>query len=105
MAGRGSAPVARRLKLVWTRAAALDRQRIRAHIAGDSPRAALRLDMLISEKAGLLADQPRLGRPGRVEGTRELVVHPSYVLIYEVRRDAVRVLRLLHAARRWPASG
>lgn len=105
MARRASAPAVRRLKLVWTRTAARDRRLIREHIAGDSPRAALRLDVLISERAGLLADQPRLGRPGRVEGTRELVVHPSYVLVYDVTEDAVRVLRLLHAARRWPAGG
>jgi addiction module RelE/StbE family toxin len=88
--------------LVWTRPASLDRRRIREHIARDNPGAALALDGLFSEKAALLAEHPGLGRRGRVTGTRELVAHPSYVLIYDVTGDMVRVLRVLHATRQWP---
>jgi addiction module RelE/StbE family toxin len=91
--------------LVWTRPASLDRRRIREHIARDNPGAALSLDALFSAKAALLVRHPGHGRPGRVAGTRELVAHPSYVLIYDVTQDRVRVLRLLHAARQWPPGG
>jgi len=49
-----------------------------------------------------LADHPGLGRVGRVAGTLELVVHKNYILIYDVAGDQVRVLRVLHAARKWP---
>ncbi|MFC3441026.1 type II toxin-antitoxin system RelE/ParE family toxin [Sphingobium rhizovicinum] len=42
------------------------------------------------------------GRPGRVTGTRELIVHRNYMLIYDVVGDVVRILRILHTRRQWP---
>ena len=72
------------------------------YIAQDNPAAALALDELFSEKASRLVDHPGLGRPGRVTGTRELVAHQNYILIYDMADDLVRVLRVLHAARKWP---
>ena len=90
------------MKLVWTKPAAADRREIRAYIAQDNPSAALALDELLSEKAARLTDHPQFGRPGRVIGTRELVAHRNYILIYDVTADTVRVLRVLHAARQWP---
>jgi toxin ParE1/3/4 len=90
------------VKLVWTRPAREDRKAIREYIASDNPSAALDVDELLSKKAARLVDHPGLGRPGRVEGTRELVAHRNYVLIYDVTGDSVRVLRVLHAARTWP---
>jgi len=89
------------VKLVWTRPASADRREIREYIAQDNPAAALALDELFSEKASHLIDHPGLGRPGRVAGTRELVVHRNYVLIYDTIGDRVRILRVLHAARQW----
>ncbi len=90
------------MKLVWTRPAREDRKVIREYIAADNPSAALDLDELLSEKAARLVDHPGLGRPGRLQGTRELVAHRNYILIYDVAGDLVRVLRILHAARQWP---
>lgn len=88
--------------LVWTRAARGDREKIRARIAEHNPAAALALDESFSEKTALLAEYPHMGRPGRLPGTRELVAHPNYILIYDVKDGMVRILRLLHAARQWP---
>ena len=90
------------MNLVWTRPAREDRKAIREYIAVDNPRAALDLDELLSDKAALLLDHPGLGRPGRLGGTRELVAHRNYILIYDVVGNLVRVLRVLHAARQWP---
>ena len=91
------------VRLVWTRPASIDRKDIREHVAEANPNAALALDELLSEKAARLADDPALGRIGRVPGTRELVAHRNYVLVYDMADDQVRVLRVLHAARQWPA--
>jgi len=93
------------VRLVWTLPARQDRREIREYIAADSPGAALALDVLIAKKAGRLVDHPGLGRPGRVAGTRELVAHRNYLLVYDVVDDLVRVLRVMHAARQWPPAG
>ncbi|MGL4961663.1 MAG: type II toxin-antitoxin system RelE/ParE family toxin [Inquilinus sp.] len=90
------------MRLVWTRPASVDRKDIREYIARDNPAAALALDELFSKKARRLPEHPGLGRPGRVTGTRELVVHQNYILVYDVAGDLVRILRVLHTARQWP---
>ncbi len=92
------------MALLWTPEAIQDRDEIYDYIEADNPVAALVLDELFEEKAGWLVDHPGLGRPGRGVGTRELVVHKNYILVYDATADLVRVLRVLHAARQWPAS-
>ncbi|MES2260437.1 MAG: type II toxin-antitoxin system RelE/ParE family toxin [Pseudomonadota bacterium] len=90
------------MELFWTPEAIQDREDIYDYIEADNPAAALALDELFAEKAGRLVDHPGLGKPGRVAGTRELVAHPNYILIYDTAGNLVRVLRVLHAARQWP---
>ncbi|BBK35753.1 hypothetical protein STAQ_08310 [Allostella sp. ATCC 35155] len=88
--------------LFWTPRAIRDRDEILDYIESENPNAAEALDALFSEKAEHLVSHPRLGRPGRVPGSRELVVHQNYILIYDFSRDVVRVLRVMHVSRRWP---
>ena len=90
------------IELFWTPEAMQDRDEIYDYIEADNPVAALALDELFAEKAGRLVDHPGLGRPGRVTGTRELMAHQNYNLVYDVADDLVRVLRVLHVARQWP---
>lgn len=86
----------------WTASARLDRLDIMDYIAAENPRAALRMDLLFSEAASSLAEFAMRGRPGLVPGTRELFPHEAYRLVYEVDRDTVWILALLHASRQWP---
>ena len=79
-----------------------DRRAIFDYIETRDVRAALELDKLFSRKANKLTAVPQLGKPGRVPGTRELVAHKRYVLVYEVAGDQIQVLRVLHTARKWP---
>ncbi len=71
-------------------------------IAKDSPGAARRLIRRIEEKIGLLAvpNLAYLGRPGLVEGTRELIENP-YIIIYKVdeRSREIVVISVVHGAR------
>ena len=90
------------MRLDWTFEAIEDRHLIYNHIEADNPLAAIDLDEALAAAAERLRDQPALGRPGRVPGTREWVVHPNYLLIYELDEERLVVLRVLHAARRWP---
>ena len=93
------------MKLVWARPAWGDRRAIRAFISSDNPIAAVALDESFAQRATSLIDHPQLGRSGRVPGTRELVVHQNYILIYDIRDNQIRILRILHAARQWPLGG
>jgi toxin ParE1/3/4 len=60
------------------------------------------MDVLFSSAAARLASHPKLGRPGKIPGTRELIPHENYRLVYEIEGDAVWVLALVHTARQWP---
>jgi addiction module RelE/StbE family toxin len=87
---------------VWSALARADLLAILDHIATDNPDAAFELVEDIEQRTRSLSDHPRMGRQGRVEGTRELVVHANYIVVYADRTDGPVVLRVLHAARLWP---
>ena len=72
------------MEIFWTMLASQDRKRIREYIAEQNLMAAIELDERIGYSASSLAGQPYKGRNGRVEGARELVIHPHFVLVYEV---------------------
>jgi addiction module RelE/StbE family toxin len=86
----------------WTPEAQQDRADIWDYIASDNPIAAARMDALFSAAAARLLAHPQLGRTGTVPGTRELIPHESYRLVYEIDGDLVWVLALVHTARLWP---
>jgi addiction module RelE/StbE family toxin len=72
------------------------------HISAQNPTAADHLAEEIAEKLKLLLRFPELGRRGRVPRTRELVVHPNYLVIYAPRRHTIDVIRFLHARQLYP---
>ena len=91
------------MRLEWSILAQNDRDEIFSYIESDSPRAAVATDDSIREQVEVLLQFPELGRPGRVEGTRELVISRTpYIAAYRIKGRVVRILRVLHAARRWP---
>lgn len=87
---------------VWKPLAVSDRKAISKYIAKENPAAAIKLVDAIMQKAEQLDAHPQQGRPGRVPGTLELVVHPNYVLVYQLAGERVEVVRLLHARKSWP---
>jgi toxin ParE1/3/4 len=73
------------------------------YIAADKPSAAARIDTQIEHQIDLLLSHPLMGREGRVQGTRELVISNSpFVIVYRIKGQNIEVLRLLHGAQRWP---
>ena len=90
------------MKVFWATAAQKDRADIIDYISLDSPLAAIRMDELFADAAARLADHPRLGKAGLIPGTRELIPHESYRLVYEVQGEKVWILALVHTARMWP---
>ncbi|TDB57309.1 MULTISPECIES: type II toxin-antitoxin system RelE/ParE family toxin [Photorhabdus] len=90
------------MKIIWRKIAEADRECIFDYISQNNPNAALELDADFDTKIELVAQQPKLYRPGRVRGTREIVVRPNYVIVYRIDSGTVVVLRVLHAAQQWP---
>jgi addiction module RelE/StbE family toxin len=85
----------------WTPTALRDLQALHAFIASDRKDAAVGMVERILDGIAALEDFPQIGRPGRVVGTRELVVSP-YVVAYRLRRGVVELLAIIHGKRRWP---
>jgi len=64
--------------------------------------AAQSLHAAIVQSAENLTLMPYLFRPGRVAGTREIVVHPNYIVVYLVGSDMIDILRILHSRQQYP---
>ena len=92
------------MKVRWRPAAEADRDGIIEYIAQDDPVAAIDLGDAIDRRVAELPKHPKLYRVGRVKGTREMVVHPNYIVVYRIVRSAIEILRVLHSARQWPPS-
>jgi addiction module RelE/StbE family toxin len=90
------------VRVIWTPEAQQDRADIWDTIASDNLRAAARMDTLFSDAAATLAKHPKLGKPGNIAGTHELIPHESYRLVYEIAQETVWILALVHTAKQWP---
>jgi toxin ParE1/3/4 len=93
------------MRVRWLRTALRNLDEEASFIAADDSVAARLVVERVLQAVAQLAEQPGLGRPGRVHGTRELVVAKSrYIVPYRVRGDTVEVLRVFHTSRRLPES-
>lgn len=93
------------MRLEWSTFSLEDRDRIFDYLMQENPLAAVAVDTRISEQVGILMEYPEAGRPGRIEGTRELVINRTpCIAAYRLMGDTVRVLRILHGAQLWPES-
>lgn len=91
------------MRIRWQDDAINDLIQVRRFIAIDNPSAAAKIADRIRSAVPELADQPSMGRPGRVPGTRELVlVDVPYIIAYRVEENSVVILRVLHCSRKWP---
>ncbi len=93
------------MSLIWSRRAEANLKSILTHIAKDDPTAARKLVAQIVQSAEVtLADSPKAGRPGRVDGTREWVAHKQYIVVYQITAPSgqVQVATVRHTSQAWP---
>jgi len=91
------------VRVKWLRAARENLDAEAQYIARDNPLAATRMVVSIIDAVERLQTYPASGRPGRVISTRELVVPGTpYIVPYRVRGHNLEILRVFHAARKWP---
>jgi plasmid stabilization system protein ParE len=87
----------------WTRTALRNLDNAIEYIAQDRPIAAKDVGQKIWDSAKLLADHPGMGRPGRVPGTRELVIAGlPFILPYVEKAGCIYILRVMHTSMQWP---
>jgi len=90
-------------RVKWTRNALDNLDSAIEFIAADKPMAAAKVAAKIWNAAHILFEQPGMGRPGRVPGTRELVISGlPYVLPYVEKNGMIFILRVMHTSMRWP---
>lgn len=91
------------MRVRWLRKALRNLDEEATYIATDDAGAARLVVQRVLDAVAQLAEQPGLGRPGRVPGTRELVVKKTrYIVPYRVRGETVEILRVFHTSRRLP---
>lgn len=91
------------MKVVWSRRAIRHLVHLREYIAQDSEQAAALLASRILKAVDLLQTHPEMGRPGRVLGTRELVVPDTpYIIPYRVRWERLELIAVFHGRQKWP---
>ncbi len=90
------------LPIVWRAKARASLREIIDYISDRNPAAAERLRERIEQLVEGLSLHPYVFRPGRVAGTRECVAHPNYLVIYEVEKERIRIVDVIHARRQYP---
>lgn len=90
------------LPVTWRPDALTDLAEIISYIAQRNQSAALELAELIDQSTSQLPAHPYLYRRGLVAGTREMVVHPNYIVIYTVLADSIDIVSVLHARQEYP---
>ncbi|WP_338487229.1 type II toxin-antitoxin system RelE/ParE family toxin [Pseudomonas trivialis] len=90
------------LALVWLDEAIADLIDIVTFIAAENPGAARRLKARLEVAPLPLTEHPYLYPGGRVPGTREVVVHPNYVLVYRITLERIEIVNVLHSRQKYP---
>ena len=91
------------MKVIWNKRARTNLDAIRRYIYQNNQIAAKQVALRIIKATERLADMPRMGRVGRNEKTRELVI-PSlpFIVPYRIKGHEIRILRVLHTTMKWP---
>jgi toxin ParE1/3/4 len=91
------------MRVVWSRRAIRQLVSLREYIGKDSEQNAVLVADRILKAVELLQTQPGMGSPGRISGTRELVVpDTSYVIPYRVRHERLELIAVFHGRQKWP---
>ena len=91
------------LTIRWTSIALSDLNSAFEFISADKPDAVKATVMKVLDGIEQLKNFPESGRPGRVKGTRELVVSTTpYVIAYRIKENHLEILSILHTSQKWP---
>lgn len=90
------------LPITWRKRAKRNLASIIEFIANENPAAAIKIKNIIQDAILPVAEHPYLYKSGRISGTRELVAHPNFILVYRITNTAVEVVSVLHSRQEYP---
>ena len=90
------------MKVVWSWLARKRRLEILGYISRYDTEAARKMDRLFRQSARRLVSFPQMGVAGRIEGTRELTVHPNYIVVYKISQETIEIITIVHSAQLFP---
>ncbi|HGM5550745.1 TPA: type II toxin-antitoxin system RelE/ParE family toxin [Pseudomonas putida] len=90
------------MKIIWTKNAVQDREKIWDYLHTVNPKAALEMDRRFTEAVSRISQYLEVGPVGVIAGTREIIPHPSYRLVYQMDREVVWIMAIVHTAQMWP---
>jgi addiction module RelE/StbE family toxin len=90
------------MRISWADAAKADLIEVVRYISTDNQAAAWSFYDRVKHCVGLLPDNPRMGRQGRIEETRELIIPDSpYIVVYRIKEKTIQILTGYHGSRRF----
>lgn len=91
------------MKIRWTEGSSKNLDEIEKYIGHDNPRAAVETVLKVINSVNQLSKHPAIGRTGRIEGTRELIIPDTpFIAPYRVKDKTIEILRIFHHSRKWP---
>ena len=93
------------MKLKWTRLALQDMRHLHDYIAEDNPSAPDQMVLRINDAVQHLKQHPQMGKVGRCEGTRELILAKTpFIVVYVLKDNEIQIVAVIHVSMRWPDS-
>lgn len=91
------------MKIRWTKGATDNLENIEVYVGKDNPRAAIKMVIKVIQSVNQLSRHPAMGKPGRIEETRELVIPDTpFIVPYRIKNETVQILRVFHHSQKWP---
>lgn len=91
------------MRIKWLRTARKNLDAATSCIAGEDPEAAQKAYAHIKKSVEALGEHPEMGRPGRIFGTKELVISGyPFIVPYRIKGKEVHILRVFHTSQRLP---
>lgn len=91
------------MKIQWTKGASSNLENIEAYIGKDNPISAIETVLKVIHSVNHLSKYPAIGRPGRIENTKELIIADTpFIVPYRIKNETVQILRVFHHSQKWP---
>ena len=90
------------MKITWTKRADSNLENLIDYIYQENAHAAEAIHNCIINAIKQLSLFPAIGREGRIRNTREIVSCYPYIVIYTIKDNYIKILRIIHGSQKYP---